>query len=329
MNRFLVLTFIYLFAGAIAFAEVSVDKNARLVISDYSAVKPGTKIKMRDIVLETNNIESHKILELVLADAPKAGEKIRFSNSAISQAIAHFMSSLKNANEHIRLQEARIIIPNEVIVQGAGWASSYQKLKQTLVAKYSKLCDSHCEIEIDNLTAPKAKPSFNESTEYELLSVKVIPKGSFNEEVQIIQNGSAVEKAWVQGRVRIFKTVPVATRLLRQGERLTELDFEIKKVDVTMEMDTTPAPKTLVGAKLSRTLNPQQIILNSTIERERDVVFGQPVQAVIRNPNWTISLEAVARDSGSVGDRIKIYNSQSKKTLSGLLVSKGVVEIQQ
>lgn len=332
MYKILLLMFIYVFAGAAAFAGTVVQatesqtKN-KIIISEYADVKPG-RVKLHDIIKFRSSDEHVSIEDLEFADAPKAGEKIVFTNKAISQAVEHFIAKIKNPSEKAKIQAIQIVIPKEIIIQGTGWSASIERLYHYIPKNLSKLCLSECEIVVDELSLPKKKQNYNENTTFELAEFKSLPKGQFTVEATVFQDSVAIDKVWVQGRLRVLNNVPVAKRMILQSERLKESDFEIKKMDITMETDSSPAIETLAGAKLRRTLSANQIILNSAIEREKDVVYGQPVQVVVNKVGWQISLEGVARDSGSIGDRVKVFNPQSKKLLNGVLVSKGVVEIQ-
>lgn len=327
MKKLWILMLIYFFAGAVAFAADVEVREKRLELEAYADVQPGP-VKLGHLIKSFKNIFESPMYELVLAEAPKAGAKIKFSNTAISQAIGHFIANLKDPVEKTKLQTTQIVIPKEIVLQGAGWAASVERLYHYIPRRLLGHCNYSCEIVVDEVTAPKMKANYNDQTSFEIAEFKALPKGQFTVEATVTHNNIVAEKMWIQGRLRILKEVPVAKRMILQSERLKETDFEIKKMDITMESDSTPEAVTLVGSKLRRTITANQIILNSIIEREKDIAYGQPVQVVVRNSDWHISIQAVARDTGSVGDRVKVYNPQSKKVLSGILVSKGVVEIQ-
>ncbi len=334
MKKIWILALVYLLSGAVALASAQTHvatneslSEKQIRISEYSEVNEGS-VKLRSLIDFSKSLPESSLYDLELASAPKAGEKIKFTNLAVSQAIGHFIANLKNQKEKTILQSTKILIPKEMTIQGAGWKASIEKLTHVIPLRLAPYCNGECEIVVEEITPPGMKSAYNQKTQFEIINFKSMPKGPFSVEVQVTQNGNLIDKSWVQGKVRVLKQVPVSKRVIVQGERLVASDFEVKKMDVTMELDTTPLVEKLIGAKLKRTLNPNQIILNSALEREKDLIYGQPVQAIVRNADWSISLEAVSRDNGSVGDRVKIYNAQSKKVLSGVLVSKGVVEIQ-
>lgn len=289
-----------------------------LKIKEFSEVWSGP-VKIKNISESTNlTSESEAIMNLEVAKAPAAGEKITFTARAISQLISR----------HIGSKNLKLIIPNKTIIQGAGWEASIRTLENQIKRQTELQCGRACEVELTEISGiPPYKPSYGPEARVEADSLATLPRGSFNLPLRIIKDGKVIERGWVQGRLRIFQNVPVAKKLLQSGWRIEPNDFEIRRSDITMQTDVSADVGNLVGAKLVRALNPNQIIFSSAIAREKDLAFGQNVKAMIRNENWHVSVEGLARDSGSIGDTVKVYNPVTKKTLTGVLVSKGIVEI--
>jgi flagella basal body P-ring formation protein FlgA len=72
-----------------------------------------------------------------------------------------------------------------------------------------------------------------------------------------------------------------------------------------------------------------QIISFSDIKKEQLVKRNQPVKAIIKSSDWSVSVSGVAKGSGYLGDSINFYNPETKKSISARIVGDGVVEIQR
>lgn len=305
-------------------ATANTEKS--LKIADYTSVAPG-KVTLGHMVDMTNLDLSDEILNIEFGVAPLPGEKITFSNRAISQGISRFISSIADEKQKEKYTKLKITIPNDIIVQGEGWESSLVMAERNLRRSIELLCNMECEIENFSSSKIPYNDAYTLNARVAVDGFKVLPKGSFNIPFRVVKNGMVIDNGWIQGNFRIVRNAAVAKRVLNAGWHLQSSDFEIRKVDVTMETDTAADVKALIGSKLARTLNPNQVILNSMIARESDVVFGQSVKAIVREEEWQVSIDGVARDNGNIGDRIKVYNPATKKTLMGVLTAKGIVEI--
>lgn len=305
---------IILFLAALS----SQASESTLKIKEFSEVWSGS-VKIKNISEPVSlTPESEAIMNLEVARAPAAGEKITFTARAISQLISR----------HIGSKNLKLIIPNQVVIQGAGWEASIKTLENQIKKQTELQCNRACEVEIIEISGiPPHKSQYGSDARVEVDSLATIPKGSFNLPLRVVKDGKVLERGWVQGRLRVFQNVPVAKKLLQSGWRIEPDDYEVRRSDITMQTDVPVDTANLIGAKLIRTLSPNQVILSNAIAREKDLAFGQNVKAMIRNKNWNVSVEGFARDSGSIGDTVKVYNPVTKKTLTGVLVSKGIVEI--
>jgi flagella basal body P-ring formation protein FlgA len=302
------------------------NESYNLKISDFSSVAPGA-VTLGSLVEQTNLDKADDIFKIEFGTAPKAGEKMVFSNRAISQAIARFLALLPSDKKSV-YDSLKITIPNDTVVQGNGWESSLVLVERQIRKSFEELCGTSCSVEDLTYSSIHYDQKYGTDAWVSIDPIKALPKGSFNIQYKVTKNGASLDQGWVQGKFRIMKNAAVAKRFLNAGWHLQSEDFEMRKVDVTMETDSAADPAKLMGLKLARTLNANQVILNSAIARESDVVFGQTVKAVIKEEDWQVSIDGIARDTGSVGDHIKVFNPNSKKTLMGVLTAKGIVEIQ-
>lgn len=307
------------FGGASNGLAETIANQKRIEFREFATVQTSS-VTLFDLIFKGENVDLNTFKKIKVADTPEVGKEIKFSGSAIAQMI-----SRAKAKE---ISGAFLKLPKTITVQRQSWKSSLEKAKHDLPIMLKSLCYTECEIVADEIIFPAKKSHYSDSSYFEIEPVKKIPKGGFAFPVTVVDPISTkTEKAWLTGQIRVFQNVPVAKRLLSQGTRLEENDFEIKKVDVTMENDTAPNIERLLHAKLARSINAHQPILNGALIKEKDVVYGQTVTVIVRNESWNVSIEAVAKDAGSIGDRIRVMNPQTRRILNGVLVAKGTVEI--
>ncbi len=81
------------------------------------------------------------------------------------------------------------------------------------------------------------------------------------------------------------------------------------------------------GKVAKRTLVPGKLIPIAALRQAWVVEQGKPVEVVYSLNNLSISLTAVALESGAVGDFVRLRNPDSGKTFSGTVLANGTVAV--
>jgi flagella basal body P-ring formation protein FlgA len=137
--------------------------------------------------------------------------------------------------------------------------------------------------------------------------------------------GYATFAAWLPARVSVRRVMP--------GEKLQNDQFALQEVNVA-----SGAMREFRGVILDQatdithlqarqTLIEGQPLLSSAIERVPDVRRGDSVRVKIVSNGLTLSAQATASESGYLNSPIRVLTAQTKRELSGKLVSSGVVEV--
>lgn len=130
------------------------------------------------------------------------------------------------------------------------------------------------------------------------------------------------------GDFRVFQNVPVPLRNLAAQEKMDKVSFDMQKRDVTFNSGIIAKLEDLEGRILSSPVAQGEPIPIRALKVETTIEKGQIIQAQFRGENFELSSNAVAEQSGSVGELIKIKNVDSQKILSGIVIGKGLVEVQ-
>jgi len=83
----------------------------------------------------------------------------------------------------------------------------------------------------------------------------------------------------------------------------------------------------LVGKVAKRTLLPGRPIVALAVANPKAVANGAEVKVVYRDGGLTIVTNALALEGGGVGDMIKVRNSDSGTTISGIIQPDGSVSV--
>ena len=251
-----------------------------------------------------------------LGDAPSYGEARHFSSQAISGALR------KHLPPEV-LSEIKLTIPSEVSIVGKGVLVDVPHLRSFLADRIQNFCDP-CDVIFDDLQVKERNlpPNSKWSVDGDYSQVR----GSFNLPLRIEVPGQNPEVQFVQGRIRIHKRVPVASKLLNFGSAIRPGDFELASRDVTFVRDSFPSSKELEQARIATTVAVGQILSRGMLAKERAVQAGEEVTVTIGSDGWKVSLKAIAQQGGVVGESIRLLNPQSRKIISGTIIAKGTVE---
>lgn len=143
-----------------------------------------------------------------------------------------------------------------------------------------------------------------------------------------VYNIEGDKSAWLSGQIQTFRTIVRTARFLKSGETLQESDLAQEVSDISFVKDYYTKISDLKGRKLNRALAARTLLTSQDIERNLDIRQGQTVKARSGTPNFEVVIQAVALDSGAVGDVIRIRNPNYQKMLSARVIEPGVVEIQ-
>ena len=141
-------------------------------------------------------------------------------------------------------------------------------------------------------------------------------------------NSKGEKSGWVTGQIQTTRQVVKASRFLRVGDRLNQEDLILEKTDVSFLRDYYTDAAQLFGKKISRPLSAKSTLSSSDIERSYDVKQGQSVKARAGTSGFEVVIQAIALDSGSTGDIIRIRNQSYQKMLTARVIEPGLVEIQ-
>lgn len=133
---------------------------------------------------------------------------------------------------------------------------------------------------------------------------------------------------YVPIKITILKTVYVAKRSLRKGERITgediypaEMDVHKLKYGYFNDIDGLVGQVCKQNVAINSPFNPHNIELEKIIHK------GEKIAIIMNNNNLTVSMDGVAVNEGSMGETIRVKNLSSKKIIEAQIIGKKQVSV--
>lgn len=311
-------------ALATAKALVSVDSEAAAIhVRDQVELEMEREITIGDVA-EFSGFREDEIAEMKsvrIGEAPAHGESRVFTSSGLSQVFRTHLSRLQEARD-TRIQ---LVIPARVVVKRKTFRLEARTVEDEIKRQMKAVCEE-CDIQIDSLNLPLLGEAFARDMSWHLKMRPELPKGSFSAPIEISGPGGR-RQFWVSGRVNVFKTVPVAKRTIELGERIGSGDIAFERRDVTYRTDSFPRESEIVGAIASRAIAAESFVGRAMLRREQALKAGDTVKVTTGNETWRVSVEGLAQSGGFIGDVVRVRIPRTQKTISGVLLEKGLVEV--
>jgi flagella basal body P-ring formation protein FlgA len=151
------------------------------------------------------------------------------------------------------------------------------------------------------------------------------PRGRFSVQMAVVQ-GSKVTRVSVRCAIKVSAPVVVAIRPILRGEIVGNHDCEIRVIDITT-YGIVPCNELseVVGKKAMRQILTGSVLTKQWICQIPDIEKGDPVKLESGKNLVRVAVSAVARESGSIGDKIWVENKESHKMIKVLVKKKGCV----
>ena len=132
----------------------------------------------------------------------------------------------------------------------------------------------------------------------------------------------------IKGRTFKVQEVPVPTRRITKGEVINSGDIKWLKVRVTRMTDRTIInPEDIIGMTPRRVLTEGATIEANEIERPLMVKRRSLVTLVLRTSTMTMTSKGRAMENGSVGDTIRVSNTQSNTIIEAVVTGPNMATV--
>lgn len=132
---------------------------------------------------------------------------------------------------------------------------------------------------------------------------------------------------YLTANVAAQQLVEVAARPIQAGQTLSEDDVSLaeKPVSLFAGRQTFAGAQQLIGAQARLSLQPGAVITSDAVAQPVVVSTGQTVAVQVKDGGVVVSVNAVADQTGRIGDTILMTNPGSGRRFSALLTASGPV----
>ncbi|NQV58655.1 MAG: flagellar basal body P-ring formation protein FlgA [Alphaproteobacteria bacterium] len=152
--------------------------------------------------------------------------------------------------------------------------------------------------------------------------------GPFSAYIESDGSNGVAQRQLLRGRVDFVARVPVASRAIRKGEKITAGD--VKWMELSQRLvgsDAVEHMEQLVGLAAKRNLRLNQPIKQSNLRTPIMIAKGTMVTITLKSGGISLSGAGRALEDGSLGENIQIMNIKSKRKLGASVIGPDRVRV--
>jgi flagella basal body P-ring formation protein FlgA len=282
----------------------------------------GTEIELGEVALVTGldaeEVEVVRAFDLGYAPAP--GFSRLLTAERIRQALVRQMP---NANIRVTGERACRVWPQtDEILPEALETTARAELTRSFLGKEASftLKDS-----LPRTLIPRGEQGF------ELVArapTGDLGSGILGVPIEIWVDGLRYRTIWTSWRVDVWETRTVLSRPIAAGAELSPSDFERTRVRVGRENGLQAlTPAEVLGSVARHDLSPGAAVTGLDVHRPPAVTLGATLFLRVRKGAIEARVSAVALETGTVGERIRVRSSVSGQEMQATVVARDLCEV--
>lgn len=133
---------------------------------------------------------------------------------------------------------------------------------------------------------------------------------------------------YVPVKVKVMKMVVVANRPLSSNQLITASDIKLQKLDIGgLQHGYLNDAQLVVGQQLKYPVSMGTVIKPNTLQAQKIVHRGEQIMLVATTGRMEIRMSGTALDDATLGQRVKVKNSTSKRIVEGVVDAPGIVKV--
>lgn len=301
-------------------SEPSVQRPT-ISITRESTVTAGLPIRLKALGSAefVSPAEARMALETIILDPMRADEVRVLKNAEVMSILRHRMPEVTSVRW-------TYFVPQTITLRAKASNVSELEVRNEIRLSLLEKCAECSRVSVSELRMPRIIPN-SQIREYRLGTEALKLNPTFLLPLTVVDQASD-RTYWVSGTAKVFRQTATLSRPLAMGARIQPEDLRNQEVDIARLREEPLGQDALVGNLLVRSLRSGSTISAQDIRREAVIRRGQSVRAILGEAGFEITAPGTAEDSGSIGDLIKIRTGDSKKTLTGRVISAGLVRIE-
>lgn len=142
-------------------------------------------------------------------------------------------------------------------------------------------------------------------------------------------NGPVVWTVYVPVQIKVFKPVYVAARALEANKIIAPIDLKLQQWDVgSLNQGYVKDRKLIIGQQLKYPVALGSVIKSTHLRPQKIVRRGEFITLVAIAGSMEVRMNGTALSDATLGQRIKVKNSSSKRVVEGIVDAPGIVMVQ-
>lgn len=141
----------------------------------------------------------------------------------------------------------------------------------------------------------------------------------------------AAPVAWtvyVPIKVRVFKLVLVASKPLSSNHLLKQGDIKLQQRDIgSLQYGYLSNPNLVIGQQLTSPISMGSVIKPNGLHAQNIVHRGEQIMLVAMAGQMEVRMSGTALADATLGQRVRVKNSTSKRIVEGIVGAPGIVEV--
>ena len=292
--------------GPVAAAEEAILKNAVIVEGRYITL--GDLFENAGARTKTN-----------VAYAPSPGKRAIFD--------ARWLYRVARANG---LKWRPFNLKTRAVVERAGQEIRRAEIVDALMSEFKERgLDDDIEIDFGGRSM-RLYVAANRAATVGIESLNHDPNtGRFVATIAVPAGDPAARRLRITGRIYTLISVPVLSKKLYRGDIIRKHHLEWKKIRKTKILrQTITEPEQLIGMAAKRLIGADRPIRTAQIRRPLLIAKGGLVTIRLNYANMSLTAQGRSLDEGSLGDVVRITNSQSKNIVEARVTGANRVRVQ-
>lgn len=152
--------------------------------------------------------------------------------------------------------------------------------------------------------------------------------GLGNQTIGVKCNSPVAWTVYVPIKVKVIKSVLVAARPLSSNQLLKQGDIKLLPIDIgTLQHGYLNNPKLVVGQQLKYPISMGSVIKPNNLQAQNIVHRGQQIILVAMAGQMEVRMSGTALADATLGQRVKVKNSASKRVVEGVVNAPGIVNV--
>jgi flagellar basal body P-ring formation protein FlgA len=152
--------------------------------------------------------------------------------------------------------------------------------------------------------------------------------GLGNQTIGVKCNTPVAWTVYVPVKVKVLKPVVVASKPLSSNQLITESDLKLQQVDIgSLQQGYLSNTQLVVGQQLKYPVSMGSVIKPNSLQSQKVVHRGEIIMLVAMAGQMEVRMSGTALDDATLGERIKVKNTTSKRIVEGVVDAPGIVKV--